>query len=190
LGTGWRHWFYAERPSLFRRLPGRTRARIAAGAPGPAGAWWLRERVERQVEVLLGREVVAARAVPGGLRLETAGRRGGAATLETGHVIAATGYRATRERLRLLSPDLRALLATGAGGAPEVGPAFESSYPGLFLAGLVTAASFGPAMRFVYGATFTAGALVRGVGHRLRAGPAGWPVPAARPAAPPRPVRR
>lgn len=68
----------------------------------------------------------------------------------------------------------------GADGAPEVDRGFESSYPGLFLAGLVTAAGFGPAMRFVHGATFTAGTLVRGVRRRLRWGPAGWGIPAGR----------
>ncbi|AYN41280.1 dimethylaniline monooxygenase [Streptomyces dangxiongensis] len=172
LGPGWRNWFYAERPGLYRRLPERTRTRIATDALGPAGAWWVRERVERQVEVLPGREVVRVREVPGGLRLETAARRGAPAVLETEHVIAATGFRAGLDRLRLLSPDLGALLVTGADGAPEVGLEFESSYPGLFLAGLVTAAGFGPAMRFVHGATFTAGTLVRGVRRRLRTGPA------------------
>ncbi|WBO66240.1 NAD(P)-binding domain-containing protein [Streptomyces camelliae] len=180
LGPGWRNWFYAERPGLYRRLPEHTRTRIAAGALGPAGAWWVRERVEPRVEVLLGREIVAARHVPDGLRLETAGLHGGVHSLRTGHVIAATGFRATRSRLRLLSPELRELLATGADAAPEVGPEFESSYPGLFLAGLITAAGFGPAMRFVHGATFTAGTLVRGVRRRLRTGPAGWRIPAGR----------
>ncbi|MFF9085549.1 NAD(P)-binding domain-containing protein [Streptomyces sp. NPDC014991] len=190
LGPGWRNWFYAERPGLYRRLPERTRTRIAADALGPAGAWWVRERVERQVEVVAGREVVRAHEVPGGLRLETAARRGGPAVLETEHVIAATGFRAGLDRLRLLSPDLRALLVTGADGAPEVGLEFESSYPGLFLAGLVTAAGFGPAMRFVHGATFTAGTLVRGVRRRLRTGPAGWDVRAARRHTVPEPVGR
>ncbi|SOD86465.1 NAD(P)-binding domain-containing protein [Streptomyces sp. Ag109_G2-15] len=180
LGPGWRNWFYAERPGLYRRLPEGTRTGIAAGALGPAGAWWVRERVESRVEVLLGQEVAAARAVPGGLRLETVARRGGTRTLETGHVIAATGFRVGLERLRPLSPELRALLATTADGAPEVGPDFESTYPGLFLAGLVTASGFGPAMRFVHGATFTAGTLVRGVRRRLRSGPAGWRIPAGR----------
>jgi cation diffusion facilitator CzcD-associated flavoprotein CzcO len=183
LGPGWRNWFYAERPGLYRRLPERTRTRIAGDALGPAGAWWVRERVERRVEVLLGREIVTAREVPDGLRLELAGPGTGARSLHTGHVIAATGFRATRDRLRLLSPELRALLATGADGAPEVGPEFESSYPGLFLAGLITAAGFGPAMRFVHGATFTAGTLVRGVRRRLRGAPPRVPSRAA--AAPP-----
>ncbi|WTO37190.1 NAD(P)-binding domain-containing protein [Streptomyces achromogenes] len=169
--------WYAERPGLYRRLPERARSRIAARALGPAGSWWVRERVEHRVEVLYGREVAGAREVPGGLRLETVVRRGGSAVLETGHVIAATGFRPALGRLRPLSPELRALLATGAGGAPEVGPEFESSYPGLFLAGPVTALCFGPAARFLHGVPFTADTLVRGVRRRLRTGPAGWPLP-------------
>ncbi|MDQ0581116.1 FAD-dependent oxidoreductase [Streptomyces rishiriensis] len=163
LGCGWRNWFYAERPGLYRRLPEPTRARIAATALGPAGAWWVRDRVEGSVRVRLDHEVTAARAVPGGLRLEVAG----ADSFETEHVIAATGFKATRDRLGLLSGELRGALATVSDGSPEVGRDFESSHPGLFLAGLVTAAGFGPAMRFVYGATFTAGTLVRGVRRRL-----------------------
>ncbi|MYW43953.1 NAD(P)-binding domain-containing protein [Streptomyces sp. SID486] len=190
LGAGWHNWFHAERPGLYRRLPERTRTRGAAGALGPAGSWWVRERVEGRVEVLLGREVVAARAAPGGLRLEVASRRGGSTVLETSHVIAATGYRPALDRLRPVSPGLRALLATGADGTPEVGVEFESSYPGLFLAGAITASGFGPAMRSVHGATFTAGTLVRGVRRRLRTGPAGWRIPAGRRGEVPEAVRR
>ncbi|WP_328484651.1 lysine N(6)-hydroxylase/L-ornithine N(5)-oxygenase family protein [Streptomyces sp. NBC_00377] len=177
LGCGWRNWFYAERPGLYRRLPGPTRARIAATALGPAGAWWVRDRVEGSVEVRLDHEVTAARAVPGGVRLEVAG----AEPLETEHVIAATGFRATRDRLGLLSGGLRGSLATVGDGSPAVGRDFESSHPGLFLAGLVTAAGFGPAMRFVYGADFTAGTLVRGVRRRLRTGTPGGAIPAPAP---------
>ena len=171
LGCGWRNWFYAERPGLFHRLPEPTRARIAATALGPAGAWWVRDRVERGVEVLLGQEIAAARAVDGGVRLDVRDRTGAVRPLETRHVIAATGFTATRERLGLLSEELRGDLVAVADGAPEVGRDFESSYPGLFMAGLVTASGYGPAMRFVHGATYTAGALVRGVRRRLRAGP-------------------
>jgi FAD-dependent urate hydroxylase len=173
LGCGWRNWFYAELPGLYRRLPEPTRARIAATALGPAGAWWVRDRVEVAVQVCLAHEVTAARAADGGVRLEVTG----ADPFETEHVIAATGFRATRERLGLLAGPLRDSLATVADGSPEVGRDFESSCPGLFLAGLVTAAGFGPAMRFVHGATFTAGTLVRGVRRRLHTGLPGAAVP-------------
>ncbi|MET9500844.1 FAD-dependent oxidoreductase [Streptomyces sp. NPDC006622] len=166
LGCGWRNWFYAERPGLYRRLPEPTRARIASTALGPAGAWWVRDRVETAVPVRLGQEVTTARAVPGGVRLEVRG----AGPLETEHVIAATGFRASRDRLGMLADELRGTLAVVGDGSPAVGRDFESSCPGLFLAGLVTASGFGPAMRFVHGATFTAGTLVQGVRRRLRAG--------------------
>ncbi|MFJ2826944.1 NAD(P)/FAD-dependent oxidoreductase [Streptomyces sp. NPDC087263] len=187
LGPGWRNWFYAERPGLFHRLPETTRARIAATALGPAGAWWVRDRVEPAVELLLGHQVAAAYPTGGGVRLETVGGGGELTSLETEHVIAATGFRATRERLGLLSDELRGDLAAVADGSPEVGRDFESSVPGLFMAGLVTAAGFGPAMRFVHGAAFTAETLVRGVRRRLRTMPV--PVPQRRREAPD-PARR
>ncbi|WP_419096038.1 hypothetical protein [Streptomyces sp. B6(2022)] len=77
-------------------------------------------------------------------------------------------------RLRLLGPGLRgALRRVGAGGAPEAGALFESSRPGLFLAGLLTAPSYGPSMRFVLDAEYAAGRLVRGVRRRLRTGARG-----------------
>ncbi|MBK3636687.1 NAD(P)-binding domain-containing protein [Streptomyces asoensis] len=177
LGCGWRNWFYAERPGLYRLLPEPTRARIAGTALGPAGAWWVRDRVEGSVEVRLDHEVAAARAVSGGVRLEMAG----AESFETEHVIAATGFKATRDRLTLLSGELRGSLATVPDGSPAVGRDFESSRPGLFLAGLVTAAGFGPAMRFVYGAAFTAGTLVRGVRRRLHTGVPVGAIPAPAP---------
>ncbi|MEU6356882.1 NAD(P)-binding domain-containing protein [Streptomyces sp. NPDC047072] len=174
LGIGWRNWFYAERPGLFHRLPESTRAEVAATALGPAGAWWVRERVERGVEVRLGQEVAAARAVEGGVRLEVTGRRPGTLeNLETEHVIAATGFSATVDRLGLLTDELRGALTAAPDGSPQTVRDFESSHPGLFLAGLVTAAGYGPAMRFVHGATYTADALVRGVRRRLRKGAAG-----------------
>ncbi|WP_369218419.1 NAD(P)-binding domain-containing protein, partial [Streptomyces flavofungini] len=43
LGCGWRNAFYTRTPGLFRRLPEETRARVAATALGPAGAWWVRD---------------------------------------------------------------------------------------------------------------------------------------------------
>ncbi|MGW6011083.1 NAD(P)-binding domain-containing protein [Streptomyces sp. NPDC055210] len=180
LGPGWRNWFYAERPGAFRRLPEPTRARIATTALGPAGAWWIRDRVEPSVELLLGHEITAAHGSAGGVRLDLLGPSGGPASLDTEHVIAATGFKPTRERLGILTADVHEGLGACPDGSPYVGREFESTWPGLFMAGLVTAAGFGPAMRFVHGASFTARTLVRGVRRRLRTGPVLLPVPGAR----------
>ncbi|MFF4526286.1 FAD-dependent oxidoreductase [Streptomyces bluensis] len=177
LGIGWRNWFYSERPAWFHRLPEAKRTHIAATALGPAGAWWVRDRVEPVVEVRLGQRITSAQESGGCVRLEMAGRGGESATLETEHVIAATGFKATCDRLGLLAEDVRGGLAAVGDGSPAVGRDFESSVPGLFLAGLTTAAGFGPSMRFVLGATFTAGTLVRGVRRRLYSGVPGTRIP-------------
>ncbi|MEV0447729.1 FAD-dependent oxidoreductase [Streptomyces sp. NPDC050600] len=171
LGCGWHNRLYADTPGIFRRLPAATRERIFDSALGPAGAWWLRERFGAVGDVRLGQRVTAA-AVTGDerLRLDVAGRDG-ASVVETDHVIAATGFVPSLDRAEVLAPGLRAgLRRVGPGGAPEVGALFESSWPGLFLAGLLTAPSYGPSMRFVFGAGYTAGRLVKGVRQRLRAG--------------------
>ncbi|MFF5565934.1 FAD-dependent oxidoreductase [Streptomyces sp. NPDC012623] len=174
LGCGWKNWLYAETPGIFRRLPESTRARIFTSALGPAGAWWLRERFEPAVEVRLGESVAAAEPAGGRVRLELIATTGRVETVETDHVIAATGFTPGLERLGLLDDELRGALRTvGAGSAPEASAVFESSHPGLFLAGLLSAPSFGPSMRFVYGASYTAERLVAGVRRRvgLRVGP-------------------
>ncbi|MEV0121190.1 FAD-dependent oxidoreductase [Streptomyces sp. NPDC050703] len=163
LGRGWRNAFYTRTPGLFRRLPEEVRAHAAATALGPAGAWWVRERVESGVPLRAGVRVEAAERVGHRVRLRTRNREGAAGLVVTDHVIAATGFRATADRLDVLAPGLRARLLRLGDGSPYVSDRFETSSPGLFTAGLTTASSFGPSMRFVYGASFTAAALVRGV---------------------------
>ncbi|WP_330335064.1 NAD(P)-binding domain-containing protein [Streptomyces sp. NBC_00536] len=170
LGTGWRSWAWSELPWAVRRLPAATRERIAATELGPAGAWWLRDRFERQVPALMGHAL--HRAVPAGdrTRLGLTSPAGESVVLDVAHVIAATGFSPGLGRLGLLDAGLRTAVDTvGEAGTPELSPYFESSWPGLFFAGLLTAPSFGPSMRFVHGAGFTAGRLVRGVRRRLRA---------------------
>jgi thioredoxin reductase len=183
LGTGWRSWVWSELPWAVRRLPAHTRERIAATALGPAGAWWLRDRFERRVPALLGHALHRATAVGERTRLGLTTPQGESVVVDVAHVIAATGFAPDLDRLEMLDAGLRAALTTvGDGRAPELGPGFESSWPGLFFAGLLAAPSFGPSMRFVHGAGFTAGRLVRGVRKRLGArGPRPGSPGAARP---------
>ncbi|MFI1398403.1 NAD(P)-binding domain-containing protein [Streptomyces sp. NPDC020681] len=183
LGTGWTSWAWSEIPWAVRKLPAATRERIASTALGPAGAWWLRERYERRVPALLGHSLHSAEIRGGRVRLALNARDGSAPVLDADHVVAATGFTPDLDRLRLLDAALRQAVGTvGGSRAPELSAGFESSYPGLFFAGLLTAPSFGPSMRFVHGATFTARRLVAGVRSRLRGRAA--PAPMPRPAAP------
>jgi hypothetical protein len=170
LGTGWPSWAWSEIPWAVRKLPAQLRVHIARTALGPAGAWWLRDRFEPAVPVLLGSRLTAAERADGRVRLRLDSAGEGPRTLETDHVIAATGFAPDLARLPLLDDALRgSLRRVGASDAPELTSRFESSCPGLFFAGLLTAPSFGPSMRFVYGATFTASRLVRGVRRRVAA---------------------
>ncbi|MFE3016324.1 NAD(P)-binding domain-containing protein [Streptomyces sp. NPDC059256] len=169
LGSGWTSWAYAQLPWAVRTLPATTREHIARTALGPAGAWWLKERYERQVPALLGHRLHGAEVHDGRVRLTLVEPDTTRFVVETDHVIAATGFTPDLDRLSLLDAPLRRAITTlGAGRAPDLNAAFESSWPGLFFTGLLSAPSFGPSMRFVYGATYTAGRLVAGARGRLR----------------------
>ena len=147
LGPGW---LCSRQPGLFRHLPESTRARWARAAPGPAGASWLRPRVEGRIPVVAGHSLRWARAGPGGVTLGLAGPGGSRREVPADHVIAATGYRPDVARLPFLDGQLRAGLRTVA-GTPAVGRDYQSSVPGLYFAGPGVASAFGPAMRFVSG---------------------------------------
>ena len=66
LGSGWSTWVYSRHPEIFRHLPEQTRIDRARTALGPAGASWLRVRVEDQFPVLTSHAVRSATAVSGG----------------------------------------------------------------------------------------------------------------------------
>jgi len=165
LGSGWGTWFYSRQPGLFRHLPEATRVHRARTALGPAGASWLRGRVEGEFPILAGHYLEQAEAGPDGVRLGLVSRAGRTAKLTADHVIAATGYRPDLGRLPFVGPELGARLRTVA-GTPVVDRDYQSTSPGLYVVGPGVAPTFGPVMRFVYGADHAA----RTVSRRLTAG--------------------
>lgn len=159
LGDGWRSLAYSELPRLFLLLPERTRRHIVATANGPAGSWWLKDRVLDKFPLLTGHEVVEAAANGGKLLLSVRSKQtSDIVQIKADHVIAATGYRVDTRRLPFLDPALSAAVKTAA-GAPVLNTAYEASVPGLHFVGLSSALTFGPVMRFVYGAKHAASAL-------------------------------
>ncbi|HUZ38085.1 MAG TPA: NAD(P)-binding domain-containing protein, partial [Streptosporangiaceae bacterium] len=131
LGSGWSTWFYSRHPKLFRHLPEATRVYRARTALGPAGASWLRPRVEGQIPILSGQKVSWAKAGTAGVALGLSGHDGGWQEILADHVIAATGYRADLSRLAFLRGPLRDSLRTVA-GTPAVDGGYQSSVPGLY----------------------------------------------------------
>jgi FAD-dependent urate hydroxylase len=155
LGSGWATWLYSERPRWFRSLPRGTRVHRARTALGPAGAPWLRPRVDGIVPTLLGHRVQWAKGEAGKVVVGLDDAGGSHLELTADHVISATGYRVDLGRLRFLDDELLARIETLA-GSPVVDRHFRCSLPGLHFVGPAVAPSFGPAMRFVYGAAFAA----------------------------------
>jgi hypothetical protein len=80
--------------------------------------------------------------------------------LQADHIIAATGYKVNLERLTFLSPEIRSKLKT-VESSPVLSATFESSMPGLYFVGVTAANSFGPVMRFAFGAEFAAYTVTR-----------------------------
>jgi FAD-dependent urate hydroxylase len=161
LGSGWATWFYSNHPSAFRRLPRSTRIYRARTALGPAGASWLRERVEGQFPTLTGLSIKWAKEQDGGVRLGFTGA-GGTRELGADHVIAGTGYRWNMTRLsffgRQMLADLRNVPGTG---SSAVGRDYQTSIPGLYIMGPVVAPTMGPVMRFVFGSEHAATTVAR-----------------------------
>jgi pyruvate/2-oxoglutarate dehydrogenase complex dihydrolipoamide dehydrogenase (E3) component len=88
----------------------------------------------------------------------------------TEHIIAATGYRVNLDRLKFLSTGIRSQVKV-VKGSPVLSSSFESSVPGVYFAGLAAAASFGPVMRFAFGAGFAARRLTEAMARAMAHSP-------------------
>ena len=128
----------------------------------------MKDKVVGRVPLLLERKLIAAAVEDSGVALTLSKKDGLLETLHFDHVIAATGFRVDLNRLTLLSPSLRKDIAEYK-GAPILTRHFESSVPGLYFIGLTAAASFGPLMRFTFGARYAARRLTRALVRSRRA---------------------
>jgi FAD-dependent urate hydroxylase len=154
LGEGLQLWFYCNAPHLFHHLPQRIRLERSKNVLGPAGAWWLKERVVG-LPILFSHSVFSSEARGGRAVLHVSDHDGRSRDLVTDHVIAATGYQFQLDRLPFLGEDLRSRLRHER-QLPILSSSFESSVPGLYFTGLASSCAFGPAMRFLHGASYTA----------------------------------
>jgi FAD-dependent urate hydroxylase len=160
LGPGLRTFFYAEMPMVFHRLPQETRVQAVRSALGPAGAWWLRQRLEDRVPIMGGRVVSHAQLIGDRVRLRVEKADRVESEFLTDHVIAATGYRVNLESVPFLDASLLTQVRRVRNG-PALSATFESSVTGLHFVGEAAAETFGPVMRFVYGTGFTSRRLTR-----------------------------
>jgi thioredoxin reductase len=160
LGAGWKELAVSELPRTFRALfPADKRHRFVAQSWGPSGSWWLRERVDGRIETHLRAELAAARLDGEGVVLEL--REDGQPTqVRAERVIAATGFRIDLARIECLDPALASAIVHE-GAAPRLSAHYETSVPGLFVVGAAAAPTFGPVMRFMFGAKHAAPVVAR-----------------------------
>lgn len=155
LGPGLRSRFCANSPELFHLLPERLRIEIVKRHLGPSGHWVSKDVVLGKVPATMGSWVENAEVKDGKALLHIKSHDGSREVIEADHVVAGTGYRVRVEKLPFLSEELKQKIKT-AEGSPVLSGKMECSVPGMYFVGLSAANSFGPVMRFTYGADFAA----------------------------------
>jgi hypothetical protein len=169
LGTGWRSWACCAMPTVFHAMPEPFRVMVVRKHLPAAPGWTLQPQVDGIVPTILGATIARADEVRGRVKLRLDLRDGETRTLVTDHVIAGTGYRVDMRRLAFFGPAVLARLNC-VEYTPRLSRWFESSVPGLHFVGTAAANSFGPMMRFAYGAGFVSRRLT---GHFVRSLPRG-----------------
>lgn len=160
LGPGWRSSFYANAPAAFHRLPESLGLEIVRRTLGPSGGWFVKDTVMNHVPLLLGHTPQRAEVRDGKVHLHLSAQDGTQHEIQADHVISATGYKVDIDRLTFLSSEIRSQVKTVV-RTPVVSPTFEASMPGLYFVGVAAANSFGPVMRFAFGADFAARTVTR-----------------------------
>jgi thioredoxin reductase len=167
LGEGLQLWVYDNAPQIFHRLPGQVRLSRVKASLGPAGSWWLKDRVMSRMPVLVSHQLRAAAPRNGRVALQFTDLNQQPKELIADHVIAATGYRFNFENLPFLDQGLKSRIRHEA-QMPQLSSNFESSVPGLYFTSLASANSFGPVMRFLAGVGFTARRISSHIGKDQR----------------------
>jgi hypothetical protein len=151
-----------ELPGVEHLLPAGVLSWISSRSLRPTPAWWVKPRLEG-VRVLAGRQVIGATVKGDQVDLQLDDGAGVGADVGARvyhHVLLATGYKIDLARLRILPPELLRRISC-VGGAPSLAEGFESTVPRLHFVGASSVASFGPLMRFVAGAGYTARSVTR-----------------------------
>jgi thioredoxin reductase len=152
---GWGSGWAAAAPDLLRRMPEGGQAEVYKRVMVPAGAAWLRPRLA-EVPISVGRSVVAATRLDGGVRLAL----DDGSERHVDHVLLGTGYEVDLSAYRFISPEVLSEVEL-VDGYPALGEGYESSVPGLHFVGAPAARSYGPLMNFIVGSWHAAPAVTR-----------------------------
>lgn len=181
IGSGWRLRIFHDQPLAFRFLPTTIRHKQAAALLGPSGGWFMKDSIVDKVPLLTGLTPRSAYVSHGKLRIEATDRFNAVKTVITDHLISATGYKIDLRKLGFVSDTLRAQIKQ-VNHTPVLSTHFETSLRGLYIIGPASLHSFGPLVRFVHGARYSARRLVPHIAGSLARGRAPVAAPQADPA--------
>lgn len=160
IGPGWKLFWCTNLPLVFRLTPERFRFLVVEKILGPAPGWFIKDQVVGKVPFNLGVTITGASVQNGRVSLRLTDSSRTTRTLATDHVIAATGYKIDLRRLTFLDPDIQSGIRSVA-HTPILSSNFETSVPGLYFIGVSATHTFGPLLRFAFGARFTSPRLSR-----------------------------
>jgi hypothetical protein len=155
LGSSWSSRFFCSAPGVFRLFPQGLRMKIVKEYLGPAPGWPMRERIVDKVPMYLAVREIEADVLGDKVCLSFQDKDGKPVELFGDHVILGTGYKVDLCKLPFLSESMLNQIRS-VENTPLLSGDFQSSMPGLYFIGLSAANTFGPLLRFAYGADFTA----------------------------------
>ncbi len=145
-----------QRPDLYRRLvPDALHDRLDRRSIRSAGAGWLPARLD-DVFIRTGVDVAEVSRASEGLQL----RLSDGTVQHVDHVLLGTGFRIDVLKYSFWSPALNNAIRC-VRGYPRLTKNFETTVPGLYVAGAAAAPTFGPLMRFVAGSGFAGRTIAR-----------------------------
>jgi lysine/ornithine N-monooxygenase len=135
LGRGRRARICNDAPLLFRSIPSRFRRRAVQRHLGPATGWSAKSRFVGRVTSHLGTHMRQVDMRRNYVSLKFTEQDGSDTELQFDHVICATGYKVTLQRLCFIDAAPRKRMAT-ADAEPILNRNFQSVVPGLYFVGL------------------------------------------------------
>ncbi len=143
-------------PLFFRHFSDKARRSLDERAVRPAGAPWLRSRVDGRITCTENVSIIEATEQGKGVHLKLSD----GTSRDVDHIILGTGYRANISTLKYVDPSLL-LKIRESSGCPLLNKWFESSVPQLHFVGALAGYAFGPLCRFVVGSKVAARQVAR-----------------------------
>jgi hypothetical protein len=122
---------------------------------GPAPCWFIKEEIIGKVQLIVDVSISDAKVQDGRVCLQLTDSAGTRKSITVDHVIAATGYKVKLHKLAFMDAQLQAEVRS-VEDTPVLSSNFQSTVAGLYFVGASAANTFGPLLRFAFGAGFTA----------------------------------